>query len=72
MDRQIKILIIDDEEIVLKSCLKILSGDSYDIDTALSAEKGLLKIRESKYDIVITDLKMPGMGGMELLKIIKK
>ena len=72
MDKRPRLLIIDDEDIVLKSCLRILKNEQYDIDTVFSAEEGLDKIKEKEYDVVITDLMMPGMGGMEFLRIVKK
>lgn len=75
MDKIIKFLIIDDEEIVLRSTKKILKKDkneNYEIDTARNGDEGLKKADEKKYDIVITDLKMPGIGGMEVLKILRE
>lgn len=72
MTDRVKILIIDDEEIVLKSCLKILSDERFEIDTASSAEEGLDKIKVKHYHLVITDIKMSGMTGLELLKKIKQ
>jgi len=71
MSKQIKILIIDDEDIVLKSCLRILRGEDYLIDTVYSGEDGLSKIEQEKYDLVITDLMMPGMSGMDVLRSVK-
>ncbi len=71
MDTSTKLLIIDDEDIVLKSCLRILKHETYEIDTATSAEQGLEKIDQKEYDVVITDLMMPGMGGMEFLRRVK-
>ncbi|HOT45759.1 MAG TPA: response regulator [Spirochaetota bacterium] len=72
MDTKTRILIIDDEDIVLKSCLRILKNEEYEIDTAYSGEEGLKKTDEKEYDIVITDLKMPGLGGMEVLAALRK
>lgn len=67
-----KILIIDDEDIVLKSCLRILRGGNYDIDTVYSGEDGLAKIEKNNYDLVITDLMMPGMSGIDVLRAVKE
>jgi DNA-binding NtrC family response regulator len=67
-----KILIVDDEEIVLKSCRKILGSDKYDIFTALSGREAIDLLAKEPIDVVITDIKMPGMDGMELLNRIKK
>lgn len=72
MDKKVKILIIDDEDIVLKSCLRILKNDDYEIDTVYSGDDGLRRANEKDFDIVITDLKMPGLGGMEVLATLRK
>lgn len=72
MSRKVKILIIDDEEIVLKSCLRILKDDMYEVDTVYSGTDGLKAVNDKEYDIVITDLKMPGISGMEVLKTLNK
>jgi signal transduction histidine kinase len=67
-----RILIVDDEDVVLKSCLRIFRNCDYDITTCYSAEDALEIIEKEEFDLLISDLKMPGMGGMELLKIIKE
>ncbi|MDH7552825.1 MAG: response regulator [Spirochaetota bacterium] len=67
-----RILIVDDEDIVLKSCLRVLQKLDYEIDTAYSGQTALDKLDKKKYDIVVTDLMMPGMDGMQLLEEIKK
>ena len=71
MDKKIKLLVIDDEKIVLKSCLRIFKNQNYDIETADSGETGLEKIEKGHFDIVITDLKMPGIGGMDVVRNVK-
>ncbi|MEJ5363198.1 MAG: response regulator [Spirochaetota bacterium] len=67
-----KILIVDDEDIVLKSCLRVLQKLDYEIETAYSGQTALDNLEKKKYDIVVTDLMMPGMDGMQLLEEIKK
>lgn len=71
MNKQIKILIIDDEDIVLQSCKRILRNENYDIDIVYSGEDGLAKTEQKTYDLVITDLMMPGMSGLDVLRTIK-
>lgn len=67
-----RILVVDDEEIVGESCKRILEEEGYEVETALSGEEAFRKMKESPYDIVLTDLKMPGIDGMEVLKTIRK
>jgi two-component system sensor histidine kinase/response regulator len=72
MNKKPRILVIDDEDIILKSCRRILGESVYDIDTAYSGDEGLKRAGEKEYDIVITDIKMPGMSGMEVLATLRK
>ena len=67
---QASILIVDDEETMRDSCCQILRKDGYLVDAAEDGDSGLQKIREIKPDLVLVDLKMPGMSGMELLEKI--
>jgi DNA-binding NtrC family response regulator len=67
-----KILVVDDEEIVLKSCRKILEGGQHEVFTALSGKQAFELLEKEPIDIVITDVKMPQMDGMEVLEKIKK
>jgi DNA-binding NtrC family response regulator len=67
-----KILVVDDEEIVLKSCQKILEGGGHQVFTALSGQEAFELLGKESIDIVITDIKMPGMDGMEVLERIKE
>ncbi len=66
-----RILVIDDEAIVHESCSRILTEEGYSIDSAYTGQEGFSKIEAGSYDLVITDLKMPGISGMEALKKIK-
>jgi two-component system sensor histidine kinase/response regulator len=67
METKSKILIIDDEEVVLDSCTQILKGSGYQIATAPDGTKGLLLLQEFLPDLVFVDLKMPGISGFEVL-----
>lgn len=71
MTSQATILVVDDEKVVRDSCCRVLNGDGYRTETATNGESGLQKIREVKPDVVLVDLKMPGMSGMELLEKIE-
>ena len=70
MSQKATILVIDDEEAMRDSCSQVLNKDGYMTETAEDGHSGLRKIQEVKPDLVLIDLKMPGMGGMELLEKI--
>jgi len=65
-----KILVIDDEEIVRESCVRILQGQEYQVKTADNGDMGLITLKEFQPDLVLVDLKMPGMSGFEVLEEI--
>jgi two-component system, sensor histidine kinase and response regulator len=67
MENLSKILIIDDEEVVLDSCTQILKGSGYQIATASDGTKGLMLLHKFLPDLVYVDLKMPGISGFEVL-----
>ena len=66
------ILIVDDEEIVRSSCVRILSSDGYRLDTAADGNEALKKLQGGAFDLVLTDLMMPGMTGIDLLRQVKE
>jgi DNA-binding response OmpR family regulator len=67
-----KALVIDDEQIVLDSVKKILSQENFDVDTAVSSRIGLGLALDNPYDIVLTDIRMPEIGGMRILRDVKR
>mgnify|MGYP001051190897 CR=1 FL=1 len=67
-----RILVVDDEITVCKSIRQAVVSEDYDVDTALSGEEALKKDSEKAYDLVITDLMMPGISGLDLLKTLKE
>ncbi len=71
MPRQTNILVIDDEKATRDSCCHVLTYDGYLVETAEDGDSGLQKIREVKPDLVLVDLKMPGISGMDLLEKIR-
>jgi DNA-binding NtrC family response regulator len=68
----VKILIVDDELIMRESLAGWLERDGHEVDKADSGEKALQIITEARYDILLVDIKMEGMSGLELLKIVKE
>ena len=67
-----KILVIDDEEVIRKSFILALEGTGYQVETAESGEKGIKKARETKFDLIFLDLRMPGIDGVETLRELWK
>ncbi len=66
-----KLLLVDDEPDILRVLSISLKADGYDVQTAPSGEDALAIFRNEKPDIVITDIKMPGMNGIEVLREVK-
>ena len=65
------VLVVDDEKNILKVVSLTLRGGGYDVDTARSAEEAIEKFNHNSYSLVITDLKLPGKSGLDLLDYIK-
>jgi DNA-binding NtrC family response regulator len=72
MEKPTQILIVDDQVNTCKSLQAILKKSGYPSDYTLNGEEALEKIQEKHYDIVISDIRMPGMDGMQLLEKLKE
>ncbi len=64
------ILVVDDEMGIREGCKRALSEEGYMVDDADSGQAGLQKVTQNDYDLVLVDLMMPGIGGMDLIKKI--
>jgi len=69
---QIHILAVDDEAVIRDLLSEIITSEGYMCSTAENAEDALKLLETESFDVIITDLRMPGLGGMELLEIIKE
>ncbi len=67
-----KILVVDDEEGARELFFTILSDEGYDITLANNGEEALAQFKSYSYDLVVTDIKMPVMDGLQLLQEIRK
>jgi formate/nitrite transporter len=63
-----RMLIIDDEEVVLKSCRKIFTAEGFDVTTTMSPQEGLRLASDSPFDVILCDWKMPGFDGMDVVE----
>ncbi len=67
-----RVLVIDDEAIVRVSCQRVLEPEGFEVDVTARGDEALEMMQSKQYDVVLTDLKMPDMDGLEVLKEIKK
>ena len=66
-----RILVIDDEAGIREGCRRVLTGEGFEVDMAPDGEAGLGLFRAGQYDLMLVDLRMPGLSGMELLGALR-
>jgi len=72
MEERARILVVDDEVGMCDFLRYLLEGEGYEVDDANSAAESLDKLAQNAYDLVLADIKMPGMDGLEMLRQIKE
>lgn len=72
MKEKFDILVIDDEQVVIDAAKKILLSEGYTVDTVSDAESGIERLQRFEYRMILTDLMLPRMSGMEFIGIVKK
>ena len=70
--RALRVLVIDDEEFIRSVLTEILQAEGYEVVGASGGEAAIERLRGEQFDLVITDLVMPGVGGMEVLRVAKR
>ena len=71
MNAKLQVLVIDDDAVVGRSFDRVLSEKGYDVSTVLSGEEAMETMQDTNFDVVFTDIKMPGMDGLEVTERIK-
>ncbi len=71
MNASRKVLVVDDDPAVRKSIDRVLSNKGYAVITAENGEEAMRKLNEEKYDLVYTDIRMPGMSGLDVAEQVK-
>jgi len=72
MQDKTKVLVIDDEEVVRLSHRRILAGERFNVETVLNGVEGLELLERQPVDVVLLDLRMPGLDGISVLRTIKE
>lgn len=67
-----KILVVDDELIVCRSCQRALAADGHHVSLATNGEAALRKIQDDSFDVMLLDLRIPGCGGLQVLRAIRE
>ena len=67
-----KILVVDDEKLIVKGIRFSLEQDSYEVDAAYDGEEGLEKAKSGQYDLILLDLMLPKMSGLEVCQQIRE
>ncbi|MDI6764460.1 MAG: sigma-54 dependent transcriptional regulator [Thermodesulfobacteriota bacterium] len=70
--KPVKILVIDDEPVICKGCRLALSDENHVVETCMTGRQGTDLIREGDYDVILLDMKLPDIEGMEILRTIHK
>jgi DNA-binding NtrC family response regulator len=72
MRKQIEVLVLDDEAIVCERLQEYLEKKGIVVESFTNSEKALEKLKEKTFDVIITDMKMQGPSGMDVLVTVKK
>jgi len=70
--RLLRVLVIDDENVICDACELVLTEKGHMVTLRNSGKTGLDAIREGTYDILLLDMKLPDMDGMEILKVVQE
>ena len=69
--KSLKVLVIDDENVICDACHLVLSEKGHAVDFCTTGKSGLLAIERGAYDVILLDMKLPDIDGMEILETIR-
>lgn len=72
MKQDISILVVDDQQDLRELLTRILAKEGYSVDSVANGEEALGRLRQRPFNLVLTDVKMPGLNGFDLIQLIKK
>ena len=67
-----RILVLDDEPIILELCAEFLGSEGYKVDTVSNVKEAMSLLQKKDYDVVISDMKMPSLSGAEFYKLVNE
>ena len=70
--KPLRVLVIDDESVICDACHLVLAEKGYTVDHCMTGKTGLLAIERGAYDVVLLDMKLPDIDGMEILKTVSE
>ena len=70
--KPLRILVIDDESVICDACRLVLSEKGHAVDHCLAGTAGLLAIEDGTYNLILLDMKLPDIDGMEILKSVRE
>jgi two-component system, NtrC family, response regulator len=72
MAAKARILVVDDEEGMCEFLQYLLEGEGYEVDVAHSGDQALAKVKDTSFDLVLADIRMPGIDGLEMLRHMRE
>ncbi|MBI1805449.1 MAG: response regulator [Ignavibacteria bacterium] len=72
MDKKLRLLFVDDEDQLRLVVSDQLQSEGYDVETADDGDTALVMIKKNKYDLILLDIRMPRVSGIEVLKYLKE
>ena len=70
--KSLKVLVIDDESVICDACHLVLTEKGHTVDHCMAGKTGLLAIERGIYDVILLDMKLPDIDGMEILKTVRE